>query len=146
DASARLNDAGGRPIDLAALDARVSNLDKFTQRLRGANGEFLDFASLENKLADISAKSVAQDQLTEAIRNAANTRPPNLDQLEASISADLQTRFEGSLNNLKTELDSSVNSRLSGLDGLVDARVTAALPGVTTSINSALDARLSQTR
>ncbi|MBL7471031.1 hypothetical protein, partial [Escherichia coli] len=50
DASARLNDAGGRPIDLAALDARVSNLDKFTQRLRGANGEFLDFASLENKL------------------------------------------------------------------------------------------------
>ncbi|NWP01098.1 hypothetical protein GY973_23725, partial [Escherichia coli] len=81
-----------------------------------------------------------------AIRNAANTRPPNLDQLEASISADLQSRCEGSLNNLKTELDSSVNSRLSGLDGLVDARVTAALPGVTTSINSALDARLSQTR
>ncbi len=50
-------------------------------------GEFLDFASLENKLADISAKSVAQDQLTEAIRNAANTRPPNLDQLEASTSS-----------------------------------------------------------
>lgn len=144
--SARLNDATGAPIDLGALDGRVKALDQLASRLRDANGEVLDFAGLENRLADIANKSVTQDQLTKAIRNAANTRPVNLDQVATNLSTDLQTRFEASLGNLKSELDATVNTRLAGLDGLVDARVANALPAVSAGITNSLDARIAQAR
>lgn len=144
DTASQLRDAAGAPIDLAALRDRVGAIDQLTQRLRGGDGQVLDFAGLENKLAAIAEKSVTQDQLTQAIRNARNARPAALGALEAQLTAELTTRFDGRFVTLKDELAANVDTRLSGIDALVDTRVAGALPTVREGLAGALDARAAQ--
>ena len=146
DAASKLRDATGNGVDLAALSAKVNGFDELAARLRGADGQVLDFAGLENRLAAIAEKSVTQDQLTAAIRNARDTRPAGLDELETRLSASLRDQFQGSLVNLKDELSLSINNRLGGLDALVDARVAGALPGVTATLSNSLEARADAAR
>ena len=145
-AASRLT-VNGEVVDLGGVVNRVGELEGFRNRLRFANGELLDAATLERRLGEVTNRTVSQEQLDEAIRTRPTQVPPEiLSGIEDRLGTNLRNQVNESLGTFGTEIRGEVDTRLSGVGDLVNSRLNDALPGVTQSITTNLNASIETAR
>ncbi|HSD79196.1 MAG TPA: hypothetical protein VLB47_00995, partial [Solirubrobacteraceae bacterium] len=136
----------GEPVDVAALKARVDALDAFRAKLTLPDGEELDGAAFERRLAELRDELVTQEVLDEALKSQKAELDPVAEQaLEDRLKTHLDAEVGGREEALKAELAATTDARLAGVDAKVNQGVADALPGLTASVlgqaRADLDAR-----
>jgi hypothetical protein len=137
----------GQVVDIGNVLNRVGELEGFRSRLRFANGEALDGATLERRLGDVTNRTVSQQQLDDAIRTRpTQVSPEVLSGIEDRLGTTLRNQVGEQLGNFGNEIRGDVNTRLSGVGDLVNSRLNDALPGVTQNITTNLNASIETAR
>ncbi len=145
-AASRLT-VNGEVVDIGNVVNRVGELEGFRNRLRFANGELLDGATLERRLGEVTNRTVSQQQLDDAIRTRPTQVPPEvLSGIEDRLGTNLRNQVSERLGTFGAEIRGDVNNRLSGVGDLVNSRLNDALPGVTQSITTNLNASIETAR
>ncbi len=142
DAASRLS-VEGTVIDLGSVVTRLRDLETLRERFRTANGELLDAATIETRIASIATDAVTQDQLDEILRNRPVVVPDSqLEGLETRLGGVLRGQVNGVLDSFRTEVRADVGVRLEGVDSLISTRVNDSMPGLTQSVSGALGPRI----
>jgi hypothetical protein len=146
DAASRLT-VGGAVVDMGTVVTRIGELEQLRDRFRSANGELLDAATIETRIAELGTRSISQEQLDTIL----DTRPATLSDaqlegLETRVGGELRGQVTGTLDSFRTEIRSDVAARLGAVDGLVATRISDALPGLTESVTSTLTPRIDSAR
>ena len=137
----------GQIVDLGAVVNRVGQLEQFRERLRFANGELLDAASVENRLAAVENKFVTQGQLDDAIKNRPlEVSPEVLGGIEDRLGTNLRNQVNQSLEAFGAQIRTETNTRLGTVGDLVNSRLNDALPEVTRNITNTLNASIDAAR
>ena len=145
-AAAKLT-VNGQVVDVGALVNRVGQLEQLRDRLKFANGELLDAATVEARLTAVENKAVTQDQLDDAIKKRPIEVPPDvLSGVEDRIGTDLRNQVNQSLDAFGTQIRNETTTRLNGVGDIVTSRVNDALPGVTRDITNTLNAAIETAR
>ncbi len=145
-AASRLT-VNGQVVDLGAVVTRVGQLEGFRDGLRLSNGQLLDGAAVEQRLAEVSNRSVSQQQLDEAIRTRPTQVPTDvLSGIEDRLGTNLRNQVNGTLETFGTQIRGEVNTRLTGVGDLVNSRLNDALPAVTQNLNTTLTASIETAR
>jgi hypothetical protein len=146
DAASRLS-VGGVVVDVGALATRVGDLEQLRERFRLANGELLDAATVERRLAEIGQRALTSDALDDALnRHRFELSPEQSAALEERIGTRQREQTNSVLDAFRGEIDTRVASRLDGLGTLVEGRIADALPGVEAGLVAALGARIDAAR
>lgn len=141
-AAAKLS-VGGDVVDLGSVLGRVDELESLFTRLRSANGELLDAATIEQRLAELATTVVSRDELAAALdERAAEVSPEVTAQIEERLSAQLQEQLSGQLTNFRGGIRADVDSRLGSVGELVATRVSDALPGLAQRLDASLNSRV----
>jgi hypothetical protein len=134
---------GGVPVDVGQLVTRVGGLEQFRDTFRAANGELLNAAAIERRLAEVSTRTVTQNQLDDALKNFQVEIPQSqIDVIQTRLEASTREQVNGVMANFRGEVDTNINTRLAGVADLVSQRVNDALPGLTQSVTSSLNQRI----
>lgn len=138
DAASRLS-VEGQVVDLGAIVTRVGALEEMRERLRTANGELLDAATIETRIAEIANRTITPETLDGIL----DSRPATISEdqiagLETRLGGELRDQFNGVLDGFRTEIDSGVTTRLDGVEGLIATRVSDAAANITTSVTASL--------
>lgn len=137
----------GQVVDIGNVVNRVGQLEGLRDRLRLSNGQLLDAAAVEQRLAEVSNRTVSQQQLDEAIRTRPTQVPTEvLSGIEDRLGTNLRNQVNGSLETFGTQIRGEVTNRLSNVGDLVNSRLNDALPAVTQSINTTLAASIETAR
>ena len=145
-AAARLT-VNGQVVDIGAVVTRVGQLEQFRERLRFANGELLDAAGVEHRLAEVENRVVTQAQLDDAIRNRPFQVPTEaLAGIEDRLGSTLRGQVSQSLDAFGGQIRGEVDSRLNAVGDLVSSRLNDALPAVTQGITTSLNASIEVAR
>ena len=145
-AASRLT-VNGEVVDLGNVVNRVNELEGFRNRLRFANGELLDAATLERRLGEVANRTVSQQQLDDAIRTRPTQVPPEvLSGIEDRLSTNLRDQVTERLGLFGNEIRGEVSNRLGAVGDLVTSRLNDALPGVTQSITTNVNASIETAR
>jgi hypothetical protein len=146
DAASRLS-VGGQVVDIGSVLTRVGELEQLRDRFRLANGELLDAATIERRIAEIDTRTVSQDELDGIL----DSRPAVLsaDQmadLETRLGGDLRGQVNDVLEGFRVEVNDAISGRLDTVDALIATRVSDSLPGLTESVITAMQPRLDAAR
>jgi hypothetical protein len=142
EAASRLN-VGGAVVDMAAVLTRIAQLEQLRDRFRLANGELLDAATIERRIAEIANRSLSHGQLDDILRNRQfEISPDQLAGVETRVGANLREQVAGALNTFRTEVNADIANRFQNVGGIIDARVNDALPGIRASITAELTVRI----
>jgi hypothetical protein len=142
EAASRLN-VGGAVVDMRAVLTRIAQLEQLRDRFRLANGELLDAATIERRIAEIANRSVSQGQLDDILRNRQVEISPNqLAGVETRVGANLREQVSGALNSFRTDVNADIANRFQDINAIVDARVNDALPAIRGTITAELSARI----
>lgn len=145
-AASRLT-VNGEVVDLGNVVNRVNELEGFRNRLRFANGEFLDAATIERRLGEVANRTVSQQQLDDAIRTRPTQVPPEvLSGIQDRLGTNLRDQVNERLGVFGNEIRGEVSNRLGGVGELVTSRLNDALPGVTQSITTNVNASIETAR
>ena len=137
----------GQVVDLGNVVNRVGQLEGLRDRLRLANGQLLDGAAFEQRLAEVTTRSVSQQQLDDAIRTRPTQVPTEvLSGIEDRLGTNLRNQVNGTLETFSTQIRGEVTTRLGNVGDLVNSRLNDALPAVTQSINTTLTASIETAR
>lgn len=129
--------ADGEPVDLGAVQERVKVLEELRDRLELPDGETLDGAAFERRLAELRNELVTQETLDEAIADhRAELDPEQERALEDRLETTVDTRLEAGAKTLRTELEARTDERLAGVEQLVQRAVGDATPSLTDAILS----------
>ena len=145
-AASRLT-VNGQVVDLGNVVNRVGQLEGLRDRLRLANGQELDGAAFEQRLAEVTTRTVSQQQLDDAIRTRPTQVPTEvLSGIEDRLGTNLRNQVNGTLETFGTQIRGEVTTRLGNVGDLVNSRLNDALPAVTQSINTTLTASIETAR
>jgi len=146
EASTRLT-VNGQVVDLGNVVNRVGQLEQLRERLRLANGELLDAATVERRLSEAINRTVTHEQLDDAIRTRpAELSPETLEGIEGRLGTNIRNRVNESFAGFGTEIRDEVDTRLAGVGNIVDARLNDALPGVSQTLTTSLTASIQAAR
>lgn len=141
-AAAQLS-VNGQVVDLGGVVNRLGELEQLRDRLRLASGELLDAATIEQRLAEVTNRTVTPEDLDAAIRGRPAAIPPEaIAGIEDRLGTSLRTQVNSSLEAFGSDLRADVASRLNGVGSLVDARVGDALPVLTETLTGRLAAAI----
>jgi hypothetical protein len=146
-AAARSLQAGGQPVDVAALVGRVTTLESFRQGFTAASGQVLDAATIEQRLAENRNQFVTQSQLDDALRTRSGTISPDIVAgIEDRVGSSLRTQTAAAFETFADQVRTETQTRLSGVGDLVTSRINDALPGVTTSVTNSLTVTINKAK
>ncbi|HEX8001083.1 MAG TPA: hypothetical protein VF519_00140 [Mycobacteriales bacterium] len=121
----------GQPLDVAGLERRVSAVEELRERLTRDDGELLDAAAFERRLAEYGASVVTVEQLDAALKRL---RPRIGEEQVAAIRQDVlaaaSAQLDSSLGSLRAELSGQVDARLADVDSRIGNAVSSAVPGI----------------
>lgn len=138
---------GDQVLDAGALVGRIGELEALRERLRLANGELLDAATIERRLAEVTTRTVNRDQLQQALDgHVFQLSDQQTVSLEDRIGTRLLEATNGRLDGFRTELETRVTTRLEDIGGLVQGRVADALPGLEAALEATLGDRIDGAR
>jgi len=134
-------------LDAGALLGRIGELEAVRERLRLANGELLDAATIERRLAEVTTRTVNRDQLQQALDgHVFQLSTEQTLSLEDRIGTRLLETTNGRLDGFRSEVDTRVTTRLDDIGGLVQGRVADALPGLEAALEATLGDRIEVAR
>jgi hypothetical protein len=139
----------GQPVDIGALKAQVDAIADLSSRLTLPDGEVLDGATFERRLAELRAEVVTHQELDDAIAQ----RPGALDEAAlAALEQRVNERTDGVIaagaEQLRAELDAATEAKLASRDARLEeltdvtATLSSRLEAVSSGIDAAVDARL----
>jgi hypothetical protein len=142
DAASRLS-VGGAVVDIGSMVTRVGELEQLRERLRSANGELLDAATIETRIAEIANRAVSQNQLDDVLGGLTFTvSDAQIADLETRVGGQVREQFNGVLDGFRNEIRTTVSTELDGVGTLIATRVNDALPSLTQSVTSAIAPRI----
>ena len=142
EAASRLS-VNGQVVDIGSVLTRVTDLEQLRERFRLANGELLDAATVERRLAEVDQRTVTPERLNDALNSHQfELSAAQASALEERIGTRQREQTNGVLETFRGEVDTRVNTRLEGLGTLVQTRVADALPGLQASLTTALGSRI----
>lgn len=146
EASTRLT-VGGQVVDLGNVVNRVGQLEQLRERLRLANGELLDAATVERRLSEVINRGVSHQQLDDAIRShPTEVSPETLGGIEGRLGTNIRNQVNESFTGFGNEIRGEMDNRLASVGNIVDARLNDALPGVSQSLTTTLTASIQAAR
>ena len=136
DAAQKLQ-VNGQMVDVGALATRVGTLEGFKQGFTGANGQVLDAAAIEQRLAENKNQFVLHGQLDDALINRpVEFTPAVLAGVEDRVGTTLRAQVNASFETFGTQLRAETRASLNGVGDLVTSRLNDALPGVTQTMTA----------
>jgi hypothetical protein len=146
EAAARLT-VNGQVVDIGAVIERVTGLEQLRERLRFANGELLDAATVERRLAEVTASSVSHEELDEVLAQRPVQVPPDVVAgLEQRLGTQLRDQLTASNDNFGRQLRDEMNGRFQTVGALVDTRVADAIPGISQTITAQVTVTIDEAR
>jgi hypothetical protein len=145
EAASRLT-VGGQVVDLGSVLRRVGDLEEIRERLTTGNGELLDAATVERRIAEIGNKSVSQETLDEALRDRPAIPDSEIAEIEGRLRTNLREQVNGQLENFRGEVRGELEREFDNLGDLVSTRVNDALPGLEESLTVSLTGRIEESR
>ena len=132
----------GQPLDVAALVGRVAAVEELRVRLTRPNGELLDAATFDRRLAELTTQLVTEEEFDEALATRPGVVPPEaFAPIEERLRADLTNEVTTSFDRLSGEIRTETNARLAEVNTRVTQAVADALPGLSRTV---LDAARSE--
>ena len=128
----------GEPVDVADVVRRLTSVEELRTRLTRADGELLDAAAFEHRLAEFAATLVTAEQLEATLKKM---RPRVSEEQVSAIRQDVlaaaSAQTESSITSLRGELEGSIERRLSDVDSRIASGVSAAVPGIRDEVLAA---------
>jgi hypothetical protein len=122
---------GGKPVRMDDVVKRLRAVEEVRERLTREDGELLDAAFVERRLAEHGAAYVSTDQLDATLKKM---RPRVSEEQVASIRTDVlaaaSAQVDSSLGSLRADVDGRLDKRLADVDSRIATVVTSATPGI----------------
>jgi hypothetical protein len=130
-------------VDVGQVAGKVSELERFRDSFKAANGEVMDAAAIERRLSEISVQFVKPGDLETTLRNWQVTiSPEQLSGLEGRLSTSVTDQVNSKVAAFRGEVLGEVDRRLTAVGDLVGSRVNDALPALTQNLTATLQPRI----
>ena len=133
--------ADGKIIDVGEILKSVADLKEFRESLRTANGELLDAAAIERRLAEVSVRAVSQEQLDEVAKGRrGEISQEQFDTLLTLAENAAQAKVNASLESFRVEVSSAISAQAQEISRSVAALRSELNKIVQDEIKSQFDA------
>jgi hypothetical protein len=120
----------GAPVDMEAINKRITAVEDLRKNLTLSNGALLDARTFEGRMLDLQNSVVTQAQLDAALKLHATEVPKEtIDALQSAVTTALRTEFNATFDKLKTDVAADTDRKLATVDGTVAQRLDERLPG-----------------